>query len=223
MAKILVVEDDAELLKQLVDWLVADKFDVESANNGNDGDAFLKSYKYDLVILDWDLPGKPGIELLTRLRSTGDKTPVLMLTGKASLTDKETGLDSGADDYLTKPFHFRELMARVRAGVRRSTAATGNTLQAGKVTLEPAAKRCLIGQQELHLQPKEFALLEFLIRHPNEAFDGNALLERVWPSQSDATANTVKTYMYTLRRKLAAKGCESLIQTVHGSGYRLTI
>jgi DNA-binding response OmpR family regulator len=223
MAKILIVEDDQSLGQEIVDWLRRDQYTVEKSSNGQDADDLLKSYRYDLVILDWDLPGKPGIQILQRLRESGDKTPVLMLTGKSSVQDRESGLDTGADDYLVKPFHFKELMARVRAALRRGSGLTSNVLTAGAVVLEPSSKRCVINDKEVRLQPKEFALLEFFMRHPQEVFDGNALLDRIWSSSSEATANTVKTYMYTLRKKLAASGCSDLIETVHGSGYRLNV
>lgn len=221
MAKILVVEDDAALRDEIVSWLERDHYLVEQAASGRNAEALLASYGYDLVILDWELPEKSGIDILRQLRAKGATTPVLMLTGKSALTDRELGLDTGADDYLVKPFHFKEMMARVRAAIRRGAGLPSNLLRVGQISLDPQSKRCLIDQREIHLQPKEFALLEFFMRHPNETFDGTALLTRVWSAESEATTNTIKTYMYTLRKKLTANGVGGLIETVHGSGYRL--
>lgn len=146
-----------------------------------------------------------------------------MLTGKTKLEDKESGLDSGTDDYLTKPFQFRELSARLRSLLRRASGLTENALRVGDLVMEPGIKRVTSSGKEVNLLPKEFALLEFLMRHPNEIFGGEALLARVWPSESEASQNTVKSYVYMLRKKLAAAGYPSLIQTVHGLGYRLIV
>src|SRR5207244_2050316 len=148
-----------------------------------------------------------------------DSTPVLMLTGKTEIDHKESGLDAGADDYLTKPFEFRELSARIRSLLRRASGLTDNVLGMGSLALEPKLKRVTSGGREIDLLPKEFALLEFLMRHPNQPFSAEALMARVWSADSVASVNTVKSFVYTLRKKLAAAGHHSLIQTDHGLGY----
>lgn len=221
MAKILVVEDEQSLLGEVVDWLKDQNHTVEGVTSGSDAMHLLTVCKYDAVVLDLELPGASGLQVLRQFRSTGGKTPVLILTGKAAVAEKEEGLDAGADDYLTKPFHLRELSARIRAIIRRAAGIPVNVLKLGNLLLEPDAYRVTAGGEELHLQPKEFALLEFFMRHPNHPFTGEALIERIWASDSEATPGTVKTLMYTLRKKISGKVSRLLIQTVHGIGYKL--
>lgn len=221
MSKVLVVEDDRNLSLDIQQWLTAENYSVETVGDGQSALDLLKAYSYDAVILDWELPKLTGIEVLRALRQSDIVTPVLMLTGKAEIDNKETGLDTGADDYLTKPFQFRELSARLRSVLRRSVGLTENVLKAGELTLEPTIKRVTSKGEEIFLLPKEFSLLEFFMRHPNQYFNGEALLSRVWTSDSEATLNSVKTYIYMLRKKLSAAGHDSLIQTAHGLGYRL--
>ncbi|HEY9788243.1 MAG TPA: response regulator transcription factor, partial [Candidatus Obscuribacterales bacterium] len=145
----------------------------------------------------------------------------IMLTGRAKIDEKEEGLDSGADDYLTKPFSMRELNARVRALLRRPAAYSGNELKARDIVLEPESHRVTKQGREIKLLPKEFALLEFLLRNPGRVFSPEALLERVWESTSDASPDTVRIHVNRLRSKLDTKGEDSIIGTVHGVGYRL--
>lgn len=221
MAKILVVEDDAGLLEQLCRWLHTEHHVVEPAENGDQAKSMLAAYGYDLLLLDWELPGCSGVELLKGIREKGILTPVLMLTGRSSIDDKETGFATGADDYLTKPFEHRELIARVRALLRRSAGSPDNALRLGELVLDLDGHQLTISGTQVKLQPKEFALLEFFLRHPNQSFSGDTLLSRIWSAESEASPNTVKSYMYTLRRKLTEAGLESLIETVHGVGYKL--
>ncbi len=221
MAKVLVVEDDRSLSIELRQWLEVEGYLVETAYDGQEALTHLMAYHYDVIVLDWDLPGLSGLDLLRDLRRRRDITPVLMLTGKVCLNEKEAGLDCGADDYLTKPFQFRELLARLRSILRRASALSENLLRVGNLTVDTGAKRVTAGDNEIRLQPKEFALLEFFLRHPNQPFNGDALLSRIWSADSDASMNTVKTYVYTLRKKLVAAGHSSLIQTAHGHGYKL--
>src|SRR5262249_34515364 len=162
MAKILIVEDDKQLSSLLVDWLTGEGDVPDPVYKGTDGLERLQFYKYDVVVVDWELPGLGVAEVCKQFRNSGGQTPVIMLTGKKEIEEKETGLDAGADDYLTKPFHMKELSARLRALLRRSPAVSKTVLTAGHLTLNPTSRQVLINDEEISLQPKEFALLEFL-------------------------------------------------------------
>ena len=218
MGKLLLVEDELDLANQIKDWLQREHHHVEVADNGQTAADLLRFSLFDLIILDWQLPGLTGLELCKQFRGRGGKTPVLMLTARAGIDDRERGLDSGADDYLCKPFHLKELSARVRALIRRAAGATNNILQAGDLQLDPLARRVSKDNLEIHLEPKEFALLEFLMRNPNVVFNADALVTRVWESDSEISPDSVRTYIKVLRKKLDQK---DLITTLHGLGYRL--
>lgn len=219
MAKVLVVEDDRQLSNLIVDWLKGEGHLPEVAAKGADGLEYLRSFKFDLVILDWDLPGMSGLDVCREFRHSGGKTPILMLTGKTHIDEKAVGLDSGADDYLTKPFHFKELGARLRALLRRPAAVQANILTAGCLTLDPSTRQVQASGKELSLQPKEFALLEFLMRHPNQPFSSEAIIERVWSSDTEAAPDTVRIQIMRLRNKIDQGGKESMIRTLHRVGY----
>lgn len=221
MAKILIVEDDRQLSGLIVDWLTGEGHLPEPVYKGKDGLERLQFYKYDAVILDWELPELSGPEICQTYRNSGGETPILMLTGKREIEEKEEGLDSGADDYLTKPFHLKELSARLRALLRRPAAVNKTVLTAGDITLSPSSRQVCKGNEELSLQPKEFALLEFLMRHPNQPFSSEAILDRVWASESDAAPDTVRIQIMRLRHKIDVPGKESMIRTVHRVGYML--
>lgn len=221
MAKILLVEDEPDLSELVGEWLKAEHHVVEIVANGEDAVDRLRFYKYDIVILDWMLPQKSGIEVCKQYRSTGGTTPILLLTAKKHVDEKEAGLDAGADDYLTKPFEMKELSARIRALLRRPQAFSGSKLQVGDLSLEPNTFKVMRGQDEINLLPKEFALLEFLMRHPNQVFSAEALLDRVWSSDSEASPETIRTYIKRLRKKIDVDGQASILSTVHGVGYKL--
>ncbi|HEY9718195.1 MAG TPA: response regulator transcription factor [Trichormus sp.] len=221
MAKVLVVEDNRELASMINDWLVFEHYEVEFAYTGSDGMEMLQHYLYDAIILDWELPNKSGIEICRDFRSSGKMTPILMLTGKSEIDDKEMGLDAGADDYLTKPFHMKELGARLRAIIRRSANAPSNVLKAGDIELNPTTFEVTKGGAPIDLLKREFALLEFFMRNPNRVFSAEALLDRVWTSESDATAEALRTTLGRLRKKIDTPKADSLIKTVHGVGYKL--
>lgn len=222
MAKILLVEDDKNLAADIVDWLESEKHTVDHVPDGNDALHRIKYYQFDLVILDWELPGLHGIEICKKYRLAGGKSPVLMLTGKSEIEDKEKGLDSGADDYLTKPFHLKELSARIRALMRRPVTMTGAVLKVKNLSLDTNTKIFRKDELEIQLSPKEYALIEFLMRHPDEVFSQESLLERVWSSESDASVFSVYTAVKTLRKKIANEGEKKcILATVHGLGYRL--
>ncbi len=223
MAKILFVEDDTGLADMVVEWLTCERHAVELVGDGRAGQDRLKFGGYDLAILDWKLPGITGLDICKQHRSEGGKTPIIMLTGNDTVSDKETGLDSGADDYLTKPFSVKELSARVRALLRRPPGLPSNVLTIRNIILDPMKHRVTIGGAEIHLLPKEFSLLEFFMRHPDEIFNSDALLRRVWHSDSEATSEAVRTCLKRLRKKVDDSEDEekSFIQTIPRLGYRL--
>ncbi len=221
MAKVLVVEDEHDLAGPIKDWLTREQHLVELADNGNDAIDKLNVYKFDLIVLDLMIPGISGMEVCRRFRSQGGLTPILMLTAKSAVEDKEAGLDAGADDYLTKPFHLKELSARVRALLRRHTQSTGTELKVAGLALDMLSRKVTLNGEEIHLVPREFSLLEFFMRHPNQVFSAEALLDRVWASDTLASPDTIRTYIKILRKKLGGEGKESLIRTVHGVGYKL--
>jgi len=217
MAKILVVEDDLELSGVIGDWLAAENHSVDIVHNGQEARDRLKHYNYDMAILDWQLPVITGVELCKGYRASGGTMPILMLTGLRAVENRIEGLDAGADDYLMKPFELSELSARMRALLRRPAQYGGKTLKARNITLETDTYRVMVGDKDITLLPKEFALLEFLMRHPNQVFSSEALIDRVWPSDSEASPDTVRTYVNRLRKKVDA----DVIRTIHGIGYKL--
>lgn len=221
MPKILVVEDDQDLTVMIRDLLVHEKHTVEVVHNGEDAREHLKMSKYDLLILDWALPDATGVEILKDFRAAGGLTPALFLTGRSSIADKEAGLDSGADDYLTKPFHMRELSARVRALLRRPARFVNKTLKVRDLELFPLDHRVLKDGKEIKLHPKEFALLEFLMRHPGQIFSGEALLSHVWRSDSTASIDTVRQSLARLRQGIEGDKQNPIIRTIYGVGYKL--
>jgi DNA-binding response OmpR family regulator len=222
MAKILIVEDDPHLSSLIRNLLIAERHVAETAVDGNDALGMLKMFKYDLVVLDWMLPGMTGNTICQEYRDRGGAAPILMLTSKSSIEEKEAGLDSGADDYLTKPFDPRELLARIRALLRRPQAVTNaKDLLIGELALDTKACKVFKNGVEIKLLPKEFNLLELFMRYPNQVFSPEALLERVWTADSAASFDTVRTYIKTLRKKIDSPETGSPIRTVHGVGYCL--
>lgn len=223
MPKILVVEDDHDLAEMVVSWLENERYTVEHAGDGRLAQDLLKISNYDVVVLDWDLPHVAGIEILKEFRSSGGQTPVIMLTGKSEIDDKERGLVSGADDYLTKPFAIRELGARVKALLRRPASLLNSNLTCGPLQLDPAKHRVTVSGQEVHLLPRDFALLEFLMRHKDEVFSAEALISRVWSSDSEASPEGLRTAIKRIRKKIDTGGDESasMIENIPKIGYRL--
>lgn len=224
MGRILIVEDDYSLAKTVDEWLRFEKHNVVHTDSGTEAFNLLKEQTFDLLVLDWELPDIEGPEIAKRFRARGGTTPILMLTARSSITDKVGGFDAGADDYLTKPFHMKELSVRVRALLRRAdTASTDqdNNLTVRNIVLDPESFRVWRDSQEVELQKKEFQLLEFLMRHPNQVFSADALLTHVWDPNTEASPDTVRTCLKKLRRKIGDDEEAPLIKNVHGVGYRL--
>jgi DNA-binding response OmpR family regulator len=220
MAKILVVDDDIELIVKVQEWLIFHHHVVDLTHDGDEALHQLKYYQYDLAILDLDLPKKNGLTVCQEYRQSGGTIPIIMLTGLATIDDKLKGFEKGADDYLTKPFHLKELLARLQALLRRPQNYTGAILQIGHLSLDPnLGIVCLMGEN-LPLLPKELSLLEFFMRHPDTVFSPETLLEKIWSSDCDSTIATVYTYIKTLRKKICSVEGKSPIVTVHGRGYR---
>jgi two-component system, OmpR family, manganese sensing response regulator len=221
MAKILLIDDDLNLAENLSLWLCAQGDTVERVETGDDGLQMLSNYTYDVGIIDWMLPGLSGPEICSSFRRAGGVTPIILLTAQASIDHIEKGLKSGADDYLIKPFQFRELFARTRSLMRRPAALVPTGLTVAGVTLDPQQRSMVIADKTFHLMPKESALLEYLMRHPNRACSAQALLEAVWPSDTSASVETIRTWMRNLRQKLSEAGKEGLIKTVPAAGYMI--
>lgn len=223
MPKVLLVEDDEDLADMVSSWLVNERYTVEVAHDGNTAGDLLRLASFDVIVLDWDLPGRTGIEVLRQFRADGGMNPVIMLTGKSDFADKEAGLEGGADDYLTKPFSVRELGARVRALLRRPAIYNTAVLKAGNIELDASKHLVLVGGEEVHLQPKDFSLLEFLLRHKGEVFSGESLIARVWASDSDASPEGLRTSIKRIRKKIDAgeEESKSMIETIAKVGYRM--
>lgn len=219
MAKILLAEDDIELAKAIVRWLTSEGHICEHVSDGSEATLRLEGFAYELIILDWGLPEIEGIEVLNRYRKSGGKTPVLMLTGKGAIEDKVTGFTQGADDYLTKPFEARELTARAGALLRRPANLHGEKLSVGALELLPSVHSVRLNGKRIALVPREYALLQFFMRHPNQLFKPDKLLDLVWKNESEASYEALTTCIKRLRKKLDQDKQASLIRNVHGVGY----
>ena len=221
MPKILFLEDEKALADIVLDVLKSHDYMVDHIGLVSEARMRLKMYQYDLVILDVNLPDGNGVEVCRDFRQEGGRTPVLMLTGRNKVQEKALGLDAGADDYLTKPFHVDELSARVRALLRRPTAFVGDSLTFQDLELNTSTHRVTKSGSEIQLLPKEFTLLEFLMRHPGQVFSAEALIERLWPTDSESSPDAIRIYITRLRNKIDTKGATSMISTMRGVGYRL--
>ncbi len=221
MAKIIVVEDDTEIREALVDVLVHEKHTVDALGNGADAWESLQRFQYDLVILDWGLPGLDGLEVLKRFRGSGGGTPVLFLTGRNTVDEKLTGLDSGADDYLPKPYDMREFRARVSALLRRPKELTSDIVRWSDIELDGKAFRCLRRGEEIRLLPKEFALLDFLIRNRNLVFTPDQLVDKLWAGDTEVSVDAIRQCVKRLRTKIDVTDRPSYITTVVGVGYKV--
>jgi DNA-binding response OmpR family regulator len=221
MSKILVVEDNSELADNICIWLANEQHNVDWVSDGVEAIKYLKAYEYDAIVLDWTLPRMTGIEILKQFRATGGVTPVIMLTGRREIEDKESGFDAGADDYLTKPFEMRELSVRIRNVLRRAATPPTALLKVANIVLDKQARRVTKDGQELKLMPKDFAILELLMTYPNKVFSPESLIERIWSSDAQASAEVVRKHINRIRSQIDGSQSASLIRTVHGIGYSL--
>lgn len=220
--KILVVEDDIHLLKTIKVLLEEEGYQVDTADNGDEGCYIAEHGIHDLLVLDIMMPGMNGISIIQRLRSKGNSTPVLLLTAKDAIEDMVKGLDSGADDYMTKPFEVRELLARVRALLRRQVASGADgELIYHRLTVSVKNRDGYIDGEALGLTQKEYELLDFLLRNNEQILTREQICLRVWGVDSEAGLNVVDVYIFYLRKKLKAYQYDQVIQTVRSVGYML--
>jgi two-component system, OmpR family, response regulator len=219
--RVLVVEDEVKMVRAVRRGLEQEGYAVDSASDGDEGLYLATENAYDAIVLDVMLPGIDGFEVCRRLRAEQRWAPVLMLTARDTVADRIEGLDVGADDYLVKPFAFGELLARLRALIRRGAVERPAVLRAGDVILDPAAHAVTRSGRQVELSAREFALLEFLMRHPGEVVSRTAILEHVWDYSYDGMSNVVDVYVGYLRRKLEQPFGRTLIRTVRGVGYVL--
>lgn len=221
--RVLIVEDEHKIANSIKKGLEQETYAADVAYDGETGFELASVQDYDLIILDIMLPRMDGVEICSRLRGQKIHTPILMLTAKGQVRDRVTGLDSGADDYLTKPFAFEELLARVRALIRRPKTSVGTVLTVGDLSLDTLNYQVNRGKDRIQLTSKEYALLEYLLRHPNQILTKDQIINHVWDYNADVLPNTVEVYIGYLRNKIdkAFPGKPPLILTVRGFGYIL--
>ena len=221
--RLLLVEDEKRMAQALCEILRLEKYEVDHFANGLEGLSAIESSVYDIVILDVMLPGMNGYEIAKRVRQKGIHTPILMVTAKAELDDKVTGLDSGADDYLTKPFMTKELLARLRALGRRNINTPDGTLTYGDISLDTntSTLSCTRNGQNVRLSEKEYRILEYLISNSKQILTREQLAVKIWGFESEAEYNNVEVYMSFTRKKLAFVGARTEIKAVRGIGYEL--
>lgn len=220
--KVLIVEDEAKMSSFLERGFKEENYEVDIAADGAQGWQLASTGTYDLFVLDWMIPQISGVDLCRKIREKGITTPVVLLTAKDSTEDKVAGLDAGADDYVTKPFSFDELLARVRALMRRPAKVQEEThLESGRLKLDLLRRHVYIGDEKVALSQKEFKLLEFLLRHKDSPVSRSQIAEQVWDLQFDPMSNTIDVYVNFLRKKIDAAKSGCRIETVRGIGYRL--
>jgi DNA-binding response OmpR family regulator len=219
--KILVVEDERDLSEVLIALLKQNKYDADAVYDGISGEEYAMCEVYDLILLDIMLPGKDGIEVLRSLRRQGNSTPVLLLTAKSEVEDKILGLDTGADDYLTKPFNSGELMARIRAMTRRKGEYVGDTLTFMDTTLDKNTHELYCGTGRVNLPLKEYQILEMLLLNSRQIIPKERFIEKIWGFDSDAEYNAIEVYISFIRKKLSAIESGMQIKAVRGVGYSL--
>ena len=219
--RILVVEDEPKMAGLLKRGLEQEGYSIDVSLDGVDGLHLATENDYDAVVLDVMLPELDGIEVCRQMRERGRWAPVLMLTAREGVSDRVTGLDAGADDYVIKPFSFEELIARLRALLRRGTRERPSVLSVGSVRLNPATRRVERSGAPVVLSPKEYSLLEYFMRHPNEVISRTRILEHVWDYNYDGGSNVVDVYVGYLRKKIDAPFRSQLLRTVRGAGYLL--
>jgi DNA-binding response OmpR family regulator len=220
--RILLIEDDTGIAKSIHQGLIEVGYVVDVVGDGKIGLDYALAAEYDILVVDIMLPGMSGLQMLRSLRSEGIKTPVLLLTARDAVEDRVAGLDAGADDYLAKPFAFTELLARLRALLRRPPLQVNTVLQVADLEMDVATRTVQRAGQQIELSPREFTLLEYLMRHPRQVLTRNQILEHTWDSDFYGDSNVVDVYIGYLRRKIDHEFQTPLLQTVRGVGYRLS-
>ncbi len=221
--KILLIEDDIKLAQFIEMELSCEGYEVSMAHNGLDGLSQARTSLPDIVILDWMMPGISGVEICRRLRSTGSKVPIILVTAKDEIGDRVAGLDAGADDYVIKPFSIEELLARIRSHLRRTKEEDRNLLQFEDLSLNRLTREVFRLGYAIELTVREFELLDYLMTHPHQVMTRDLILEHVWGYDFGGDSNVIEVYVRTLRQKLEVNQTSRLIQTVRGIGYVLRL
>lgn len=224
MPKILLIEDDQVLSYFIKQYMELKKFEIDLVGDGDEGLLWLTSQEYSVAIIDWDLPGKNGKDICIEYRQNGGQTPIIMLTKRSNLSDKVTGFEAGADDYLPKPFAQEELYSRILSLMRRPPAYRETIITVGNLVLDSNRRTAKVQGQLLELSRKEFSILELLATNPERVFSGENILERLWSTEDDSSIWAVRTHVAKIRSKISAVDEEtaSLIKTIYGQGYKLS-
>jgi len=219
LVKVLVVEDDVEMSEMIGNWLAEEHYTVNTCHSGKEGLELMRFYKFDVVVLDWELPEIIGVDVCREFRSKGGGTPILMLTARKNIADKERGFEAGVDDYLTKPFDRVELSARLRSLLRRPPTAIGTTIRKGNFEVDTVAYRVTYKGKEIQLSPLEFRVFEALIKSAGQVLSPDGIIAKVWGDSGTASLETLRSCVKTMRKKTAMDSEISPIKTVHGQGY----
>lgn len=221
--RLLIIEDEAALRQQVVERLSAEGYTVDASGDGREGLFLASEYPQDLAVVDLGLPGMPGLEIIRTLRSEGRTLPILILTARGKWEEKVTGLEAGADDYLVKPFHMEELLARIKALLRRAGGNGQETLQFGPLTLDSGSQQVSLNGSALELTAFEYRLLNYLVRHRDKVVSKSELADYLYPHDDDRDSNVLEVLIGRLRRKLDPDGRLKPIETLRGRGYRFTL
>jgi two-component system response regulator PhoP len=219
----IVIEDDADINQQIVERLKQEGFAVDSADNGVDGLYLMEEYPADVAIVDLGLPQMSGLEIIRKIRADGSQLPILILTARGRWQDKVEGLDAGADDYLVKPFHQEEMMARIRVLIRRAAGWSDARIQCGPVMLDPTTQRVTLDEEEVELTAYEYKVLEYLMMHAGEVVSKTVLTEHLYDDEEDRDSNVIEVFIRRLRLKLDPDGSLQPIETLRGRGYRFNL
>lgn len=219
----IVIEDDIDIQQQIVERLKSEGFAVDSTDNGDEGLYLAQEYPADVAIIDLGLPKMSGLEVIRRIREQGVKIPILILTARGRWQDKVEGLDAGADDYLVKPFHHQEMMARIRVLIRRASGWSDSRIVCAPVSLDTATQRTYVGERELELTAYEYKMLEYLMLHAGEVISKTVLTEHLYDDESDKDSNVIEVFIRRLRQKLDPDETLQPIETLRGRGYRFTL
>jgi two-component system response regulator PhoP len=219
----IVIEDDRHINEQIVGRLKQEGFAVDSADNGSDGLFLIQEYPADVAIVDLGLPQMSGLEVIRKVRADGSKLPILILTARGNWQDKVEGLDAGADDYLVKPFHQEEMMARIRVLIRRAAGWSDASLTCGPIRLDPSSQRVSLNGGEVELTAYEYKVIEYLMMHAGEVVSKSVLTEHLYDEDGDRDSNVIEVFIRRLRQKLDPANDLNPIETLRGRGYRFTL